>query len=177
MSYKFIFASILILTLCLSSCLNKSNETIKKNGTLPVKVAVIYGFGGAQPVAQGKFYLLDKDFDEIVEAKGDSAVLINIFDSALGKAPSGSILEEGIKEHIVASTTTDFEGNGSFENVLTGKYFLVGTTTTRAKSEYILWNLPIEIKADNQTLLLSQKNGTVMETFYKKKKDREEEKK
>jgi hypothetical protein len=171
MSYKFIFASILILTLCLSSCLNKSN------GTLPVKVAVIYGFGGAQPVAQGKFYLLNKDFDEIAEAKGEFAVLINPFISALGEVPSGSILEEGIKEHIIASTTTDFEGSGKFENVIMGSYFLVGTTTTRSKGEYILWNLPVEIKADNQTLLLSQKNGTVMATYYKKKNEREQEKK
>jgi hypothetical protein len=171
MNYKYIFAPVLIFLLGLSSC---SNETIKKTGTLPMKVAVIYGFGGAQPVAQGKFYLLNKDFDEIVEAKDNSGVLINPFTAAEGKAPHGTILEEGIKEHIVATTTTDFEGSGKFENVPTGNYFLVGTTTTRSKGEYVLWNLPVEIKADNQPLLLSQKNGTVMETYYKNRKDRQQ---
>jgi hypothetical protein len=179
------FGSTFLLLLFFASCTSKTSEPIKKTGTLPIKAAVIYDFGGPQPVSQTKFYLLNKDFDEILEEKGENhravlnepravkmgELLYELMLKSKGKAdpkmfnlgPPG-IVEEGIKQYIVATTTTDFEGNGNLEDVPLGKYFLVGfatTRTTRTEQDYVLWTLPVEVKASNQPVLVSQVNGFV----------------
>ncbi|MEJ7577491.1 MAG: hypothetical protein WKF74_10860 [Pyrinomonadaceae bacterium] len=44
----------------------------------------------------------------------------------------------------------------------------MGFTTTREEYQFILWNVPVEVEADNQTLLLSQTNGFVGKSYFTK---------
>lgn len=186
MLHKSALTFALLLLLSFASCSNTTFEPTKKAGTLPFKAAVIYNFGGAQPVAQNKFYLLNKDFDEILDDAGDSSYKIFIepehmlagFNRGTLANPEfqkPGIAEEGIKQYIVSSITTDFEGSGKFENVPLGKYFLVGFTTLRDEKQFVLWTLPVEVTADNQTILLSQING-FSGLWYETKRERQRDK-
>ena len=158
------------LLLFFASCGNKTSEPAKRVGSLPIKAAVIYNFGGPQPVAQDKFFLLSKDFDEIARepGKNERDVLEQPISPTFWKPRPVGIVEDGIKPYIVSSTITDFEGNGKFENVPVGKYFLVGFTKTRKENEFLLWNLAVELKVENQTLLLSQTNAFAGDIYIPK---------
>lgn len=83
---------------------------------LPFKAAIIYNFGGPQPVAHTKFYLLARDFDRVLSEKGSirnrKGALIEPFVASL--ASDGSrigLIEEGFRSDTVATTMTDFEGS------------------------------------------------------------------
>lgn len=123
-----------------------------QNKTIPIKVALVYKMG-AQPVARTKFYLLKKDLEslkdeETLKGKGNiylspnSAKVLNSVNSEFGYTIEGQtkkagIAEDVIKDFIVATTTTDFEGNAKFENVPKGIYYIAGFTTTRSESGYV----------------------------------------
>jgi hypothetical protein len=161
----------LAVLLVVSACGDVDKPAVLRKMVLPFKAAIIYNYGGPQPVAQTKFYLLARDFDRVLVEKGPisnrKGALIEPLVASL--APNGSrvgLIEEGFRSDTVATTMTDFEGNGKFENLTPGKYFVVGFTTTRKENEFVLWNVPVTVKQENQTVLLSQMNGFIGNGMY-----------
>jgi hypothetical protein len=129
------------------------------------RAALLYKIGAPQPVARTKFYLLSKDLkvldkDEKVTpvfmspsiARDMSQIIPNV-EHKIG------IQEKNIKDYIVATTVTDFEGNAKFENVPPGVYSIVGFTTTRSEFGYVVWSVPVDSRNVPETILLDQNNA------------------
>lgn len=160
--------AVIVLTLFLFSTACNQNKTI------PIKVALVYKMG-AQPVARAKFYLLKKDLeslkdDETLKRKGivylspNGAEAINSVNSQLGHTNAGGTIKAGIAEDvirdfIVATAITDFEGNAKFENVPKGIYYIAGYTTTRSESGYAFWSVKTDTENVKDVILLDQDNA------------------
>lgn len=154
----------LILVVLTFSCQKQSPP--KPPNKIPIKAAIIYNIGGAQAVARENFYLLKKDPLEIWREAGLTKdakmkderwfwVMFSI-DRYYTREKESSKFEKPIKPYIVATTTTDFEGNASFENVPDGSYYIYGVTETRAG--HAVWSHKVST-GDNQTVFLDNKNA------------------
>ena len=181
MNLKNLFLSFFILavSLSLTSVVNaqkKKVTTTKKTsvgakGSLSVEAGLIYKSGDVKPVARVEFYLLDDDLENILKEAGvkDSTL------SGIPRVKNFAFLhslnrsygvdrkiegEDAIKQHIVAQMTTDFSGKGEFQNVKTGKYYLMGIGGTG--KQVVLWNLPIDIKSGSQSITLDNKNAAAI---------------
>lgn len=64
-----------------------------------------------------------------------------------------------INEHIVLTVKTDFEGKARFEGLPPGRYFLFARTETRGGSA--VWNLAIDIRPGQNSIVLDQSNAAV----------------
>lgn len=160
----------LLLLLSLTGC-NKTEqiEVVQKpvERNIPIKVAIIYKFGGPQAVAREDFYLLNRDFAQIWKeslfTKYEKAKELRpkpsdelIFQLALLEDPAATKLAEAVKPYILRAVSTDFEGNATFENVPTGVYYIYGITQTR--SGYAVWSYKVSTD-ENKTVLLDNKNA------------------
>ncbi len=163
------FLILLSLFLFCSAC-NRDRTIPIKTTTIPIKAAIIYKVGGgAQPVARTKFYLLNKDLKQIEKDVGLSVVTDPDSARILRQvSPESNFLagidEEKIKGNIVMTTTTDFEGEASFENVPPGIYFIIGYTETRNSDSlydsYRTWNVRIDTaQFDGKPILIDQHNA------------------
>ena len=155
MSRKFILLSFIIIWAALVAC--------NQNKTIPIKAAIIYKMGGAQPVARTKFYLLKEDLKVINDSKDKigyrTPLLTKSLNLVLYRSVQAGIIEEGIREFIVQTTTTDFEGNGQFIDVPPGNYYIAGFTTTRSDSGYLVWSAKVDTEKNNETVLFDQNNA------------------
>ena len=165
--------SLSVLIVLFAGCKQAEQKPI--NHSLPIKVAIIYNFGGAQAVAREDFYLLNKDVTQVWKEAG----LLNVEKlrlPSMTKTPSEesvfrfsfaldrlrvtegkpSQFEAAVKPFIVKTVNTDFEGNATFENVPQGDYYIYGVTETR--SGYAVWNYRVSTQ-DNKTVLLDNKNA------------------
>ena len=154
----FVVASVLLLA-SFTSCNRAEKKPIQRN--IAIKVAIIYNLGGAQAVARENFYLLNKDAVQIWKEAGLIKDEKNVgFDywldriNATEKKPSK--YEETIKPHIIKTTTTDFEGNATFEDVPEGSYYIYGVTETRGG--IALWSYKVSTQ-DTKTVFLDNKNA------------------
>ena len=59
--------------------------------------------------------------------------------SAMGKKPTK--FAEAVKPYVLRTTTTDFEGNATFENVPAGEYYIYGVTETRGG--FAVWSYKV----------------------------------
>ncbi len=138
-----------------------SSPTPIPRGKLELEAAIIYSFGGVQPVARQKFYLLDADLASILRkvSKIKNAKDDNLISSFGMFAKFGTIDKElaEIQKHVKYEATTDFEGKAKFDNVECKKYFLFGLAPTRKSSA--VWNIPLEIKEGSNTIVLDQNNA------------------
>jgi hypothetical protein len=154
---------ITLFSLCLTSCNQNSTITINQNRTIIIKTALVYKMG-TQPVARTKFYLLSKDLKILDEEKKSAYYTPSFIKSVISNTDFGHLIKVGIqedkiKDYIVATTTTDFEGNAKFENVPKGTYYIGGFTTTRSEDGYVVWSVKVDATNDTQTLLLDQNNA------------------
>lgn len=149
------------LLLCLTAC--------NQNKTIPIKAALVYKMG-TQPVVRTKFYLLKKDLeslknDEALKGKGNvylsprSVEVIKQYSTVSTENIKAGIAEDVIKDFIVATTTTDFEGNAKFENVPKGIYYIAGYSTTRSENGYVFWSVKVNTEQIKDTILLDQNNA------------------
>jgi hypothetical protein len=162
MKKLFYFLLFLFCLLCHSSCSIFS-------GTLNLEAAIIYQFGGAQPVAKEKFYLLDQDLEQIVKEAGETEDFkpgtgdykrpYNMedvkFPSLLNK--QFRELQPIIAKHIKYTLETDFQGKAQLSNISIGTYYLYGVAETRKGSS--VWNLKVEINRGDNKISLSQNNA------------------
>lgn len=133
---------------------------VETKGTLRFKAAVITRGGNVIPAARGSFSLLDQDLRVILAEK------------AAEKLKSGKTLDQLtaymrsmdydlIKPHIVAETTTDFDGNGVFEAVEPKTYYVFFFAFIGQNS--VLWSFKVDLKPGDNYVVLDQNNA--LETF------------
>lgn len=148
---------VVALFLFLTAC-NQSNSILtNQNKTISIKVALVYKMG-VQPVARTKFYLLNKDL-QTLEGTYLSPSLAKYLSEQTNEENQPGINERYIKDAIVATASTDFEGNAKFENVPKGVYYVAGFTTTRTENGYAVWSIKVDTESVKDTLLLDQNNA------------------
>lgn len=159
---------VIVITLLLfgvSSC--------NQNRTISIKAALVYKTG-AQPVAREKFYLLTAAAQTVLENQDagfffspSSVKFINSVDNSLNNKRISTlkvgIIEYKIKDYLVTTATTDFEGNAKFENVPKGIYYIVGLATTRSESGCAVWKVKVDTENIKETILLDQNNAFKVE--------------
>jgi len=138
---------------------------------------VVSKSGDAKPIAGGTFYLLDDDLNRILQTsdlKPEKRLsLLNTFSmanygSSLGiersaKAFAGAM--ESVKPHIVATTTSDFNGKGQFSSLVPGTYYLVNVSVVYLNTgslndrKAILWNVKVQIQPGQNSTTLDEKNA------------------
>jgi hypothetical protein len=156
----------------------KTPITQIQQGTLSIETGLVFDTGEVVRVARTQFYLLDKDLkDVLTEAGFTDATTGNATSDAVAGRESqieqyaslqgrkkrfGTIkdeltkAEEAIKQHSIATMTTDFDGKGSFAAIKTGQYFLFGFTFI---DDWVLvWNVSVDLKTGSQSLTLDQNN-------------------
>lgn len=146
--------------------------------TLAIETGLVFDTGEVARVARTQFYLLDKDLKDVLTETGfiDSTTGNAISDAVAGRKSQieqyaslqgqkkrfGTTkdeltkAEEAIKQHSIATMTTDFDGKGSFTATKTGQYFLFGFTFI--DSWVLVWNVPVDLKTGSQSLILDQNN-------------------
>jgi hypothetical protein len=143
---------------------------------LSIEAGVLTPSGDIKRVARTRFLLLDADFSpklaELMKGSkpGYFALKYQTFDVFRQMAAAGAgtdligedmkrMVEEGdafLKEHTVATATTDFDGKATF-TVRPGRYFLLGLF--RVMKSTIVWNLPVTLKSGPNGAILDQDNG------------------
>jgi len=135
------------------------------NKTIPIKAAIVYEREGVKPVARTKFYLLREDLTRVAQSRGEDVGMFFTREpdtrpnSLYGVYRPVGIDEEKIRDFVVASVTTDFEGNAKFEDVPPGTYYIFGLAVTQSKSGYSFWNINIEAGQEIETVFLDQNNA------------------
>lgn len=144
---------------------SSSAETVKQpepdKGTVKIEAKVSTKNGSIQTVKNEKFYLLDKDIDEILSQadlepiEGNS--LINSFGLSVmypdryGEFNRKAL--DAIKKHIKYSVLTDATGKASIKEVKPEDYHLFGIT--KSKTGFAMWNSPVNISIGENILNLS----------------------
>jgi hypothetical protein len=134
--------------------------------SLSLEAALVYSYGGVQPVAREKFYLLDDDLNKILSKAGVKAREGLSPSHSLGFAVAYPEVEAetlrkslaAIRPHILYTLTTDFQGKGKFEGVKVNSYYLFGVTKTRRA--FALWNMKLNVKEGQNEIVLDGNNVT-----------------
>lgn len=148
----------------------------KQNGTLALEAGLVYRSGDVKPVARTEFHLLDKELAQLLQDAGVrppeksiiagtgaggnlafSFALAARYNSLPDNQPFYLAAMEAIKPHIVKTVTTDFSGKATIDVVPAGSYYLMGISAT--PRGFAFWNLPVEIKAGQNSLVLDQNNA------------------
>ena len=172
---------VLSLLLLLASCQSKLNPSFPKTNTVPFRAAFVdtNNSGRILPIARQDFYLLKEDLAKVLQEKKmktedvvyspydrDSNIRLKEMLIKDGKSAEEAqkvfpvkdefgIEEDKIKEYIVGKTKTDFEGNGKFENIPHGTYYMVGIGV--ANEAYVIWNEKVDVSESTDKKLLDQK--------------------
>jgi hypothetical protein len=62
-----------------------------------------------------------------------------------------------IKKQSIKTTNTDLQGKAKFEGLQKKRYYIFSATETR--SGFCIWDLPVEIKEGQQSIILDQSNA------------------
>jgi hypothetical protein len=148
-----------------------------EKGTLSFDARIVSKSGDVKPIADGTFYLLDDDLNRILQTsdlKPEKRLsLLNTFSmanygSTLGIERSAKAFAramESVKTHIVATTTSDSNGNGQFSSLVLGTYYLMNAsviylnTGSFADRKAILWNVKVQIHPGQNSITLSEENA------------------
>lgn len=182
-----IIALVLLFALlsCSNSSVNEENvvnktpsektESIKQptpeeNATLNLEAGIIYKVDGVQSVARTDFHLLNEDLEKVlqqikVKSKNSksSSTVIQCGENLMFRKyfeeseKNFKLCLSTIKSEAAYSVTTDFNGKAKFENVKPKSYYLVGITET--KGGFAIWNLPVEVKNGENSVVLDQNNA------------------
>jgi hypothetical protein len=136
----------------------------QQSTTLSIEAGIIYKMGGNQPVARTEFMLLDQSLETVLREGGVSegrtgvlstyAFAVKYPEQFPGVAVAA---QRAIKAHLVSSVSTDFAGKAQFTDLKPGSYYLAGLSSTR--KGFAIWNLPVEVKAGQNSLFLDQNNA------------------
>ncbi len=136
----------------------------QQSTTLSIEAGIIYKMGGNQPVARTEFMLLDQSLEAVLREGGVSegrTGVLSTYAFAV-KYPEqfpgvAAAAQRAIKAHLVSSVSTDFAGKAQFTDLKPGSYYLAGLSSTR--KGFAIWNVPIEVKAGQNSLFLDQNNA------------------
>lgn len=185
---------IFILTLLLfaQSCTNKSEEKSaevlpKQEAVLSVEAALVFKSGDVKPVARTEFFLLDKNFETILQESGYMALIttstlpqtvkdsfskmdkinsVRTFAAVIDNSEKIDVLQLPLakaiattQSHIAYRATTDFQGKAQFKEVKAGEYYLFGYT--KVGESVAVWNVKTEVKEGQNSIVLDQNNGEI----------------
>jgi hypothetical protein len=141
---------------------NVPSENVSADkGTVIVDAKISSRTGGIQAVKNEKFYLLDKDLEEIL----DDANIEDETGQGLKNAFGLSVLYpdryreinqkalSAISKHTKYSALTDSGGKAQIKDIKPDSYYLFGITKTR--SGFAIWSSPVSITAGQNVLNLS----------------------
>lgn len=125
--------------------------------------------GDIVPVKAEKFYLLDKDLENILrdadlEDKTGQGLLNTFGVSVLYPERYNDTRKKALDEinkHIVYETLTDATGKAQMKNVKPDRYYLFGITKT--KTGFAVWSSPVTINPGQNALNLSPARLTEMQ--------------
>ncbi len=130
-------------------------------GVVRIEARVIAENGTPTAVRNERFYLLEKDLEQILrEAElrpiegnslSNSLALAVLDPSRYGEFHSSAM--NAINKHIEYSGTTDSSGKADMNNVEPGNYYLFGITKTGGG--FALWSSPVSVRAGENILKLS----------------------
>jgi hypothetical protein len=136
-------------------------------GSVTINARVVPPRGSStQTVKNAKFYLLDKDVEQILSDARVEPIEGNDLMSSLGLAivyPDryGDFLRRAMRAvaaHSKYSGTTDGGGNANLRDIMPKEYYLFGFT--KVGRGFALWNAPVSIIAGQNNLNLSPQNVT-----------------
>ena len=130
-------------------------------GTAVIKAQVVGRRGDSQPAKSARFYLLDKDPEEILSQARVEAIEGNTLTSSLGLAAVfpdryGDFQRaamRAIAAHSKYSGTTNGSGEASVANVAPKQYYLF--CIYRVGKGFAMWNAPVSINPGENLLDLS----------------------
>lgn len=120
-------------------------------GTVVIDAKVSTRTGAVQAVSNEKFYLLDKDLEEILSEADLEPIEGNTLSDSLGLAVMypdryGDFQRSAlsaIKKHIKYSVTTGGDGKAAMKDVKPDSYYLFGITKSR--TGFAIWSSPVSI--------------------------------
>ena len=183
---------ILILLLIAQSCSSKSedvsykeNVSSKQEAVLSVEAALVFKSGDVKPVARTEFFLLDKNFETVLQESGymtlittstlpqsvkdsfskmDKINSVRTFAAVIDNSQSLDVLQlplakaiTATQSHITYRATTDFQGKAQFKEVKAGTYYLFGYA--KVGESVAVWNVKMEIKEGQNSIILDQNNA------------------
>lgn len=130
-------------------------------GTVVVDAKISSRTGGIQPVKNEKFYLLDKDLEEILDGANiedeTGQGLKNAFGlSVLYPDRYGDVRTKALSaigRHTKYSALTDASGKAQIKDIKPDTYYLFGITKTR--TGFAIWSSQVSITAGQNVLNLS----------------------
>lgn len=130
-----------------------------------INASLRYGVSEIVPVANGEFYLLDKDLNAILRGANLRS------DSALDEAHTYAVFktfpdpehadfvrkaQAAIEPHITARVTSDAAGVAQFPTISAGAYYVFGVVKTR--NGMAIWNEFVRMTAGVTTIKLDHNN-------------------
>jgi hypothetical protein len=160
MRHKFALLVLIFTGLSLSVGCNSS-------GTINVKAALVYKIGSAQPIARTKLYLLKEDmiakekyfYNDPMQAEVSGKLKLDPTFANVNLDTSVGIKEDVIKDFVITTAMTDFEGNAKFENLPLGTYYIIGFTRTRSELGSAVWNVKVDLNKTTEAVFLDQNNA------------------
>ena len=151
-----------------SATASEQSASVPESTSLSFEAALVYSYGGAQPVARADFILLNKSLTDILRDAGLQPERNLDYPSTFALAMQYgstnrnyqnfiSIAASALKAHMVTQTQSDFAGKGKFENVQPGNYWVLALVKTRRG--FAIWNLPVEVKTGSNNVVLDQNNA------------------
>ena len=152
-----------------STVTNVPAETTQADrGSLSIDAKVLDRTGDTRAVTDEKFYLLDKDLENIlrdadIEAEAGQTLTNTFGLSVLYPDRYSEINRKALAEinkHVVYDTLTDNSGKAKLDNIKPDSYYLFGITKTR--NGFAIWSSPVTIVAGQNQLNLSPQRVTEM---------------
>jgi hypothetical protein len=143
------------------------------NGSLPsatvgnASLKIVSGFpaqpGLPNPLAQHPYTLLRTSLADIVAGTGASIPPGSSPYKALAQAcgsrtPACQPMIDAIKSNSVSAVRADVNGNGVFEGVAPGTYYLM--ISTRYNNQALVWSQAVQITPGIHSITLDQRNAT-----------------
>lgn len=149
----------------------------RANGIVLIETGLVFKSGDVKPLARTEFHLLDDSLANILRNAGlkpvkdygsedesdRSYVSSFAFATKYGAVSRGDDFYpralEALKPHTVQSITTDFSGKAKFPAVPAGTYYILGIGST--PKGFVIWNLKVDIKAGETSVVLDQNNAEI----------------
>jgi hypothetical protein len=135
-------------------------------GTAIIQAKVITKNNSQQPVRGQRFYLLDKDVEQILSDAHVDPIEGNTLTASMGLAAAmpdqyGDFQRramQAIKGHIKYAGTTDSNGKAQLGNINPDSYYLFGVV--RSGNGFAIWSSPVSINAGENVLDLAPQSIT-----------------
>lgn len=146
--------------------------TAPQTSALSLEAGLVFKSGDIRPVARTEFHLLDESLLKILRDAGvqprpgdrDTSDRGIVFSYGLARKfggdqnfPAG--VQEAINKHIIATTTTGFDGKAKFNPVPRGTYYVFAMATT--PKGFVIWNVKVDLTLSEAAVTLDQNNAEI----------------